>query len=85
MNEIIDMYNHQLFEALKERVKGHIKIKSQYDTYSIYILIRDGNIKCEYGVFNLDEKALNGTFNLEQEVNGIIKNYTKRILQEYLK
>ena len=85
MNEIIDMYNHQLFEALKERVKGHIKIKSQYYTYSIYILIRDGNIKCEYGVFNLDEKALNGTFNLEQEVNGIIKAYTNHILSQYLK
>ena len=85
MNEIMNMYNHQLYEALKEKIKGYINVKNNNQTNSIYILIIDGNIKCEYGVFNLDEKALNGTFNLEQEVNGIIKGYTKRILQEYLK
>ena len=47
--------------------------------------IIDGNIKFEYGVFDLDSKILNGTFNLQQEVNGVIKGYTKHILSQYLK
>ena len=85
MNEIMNMYNHQLYEALKEKIKGYINVKNNNQTNSIYILIIDGNIKFEYGVFDLDDKALNGTFNLEQEVNGVIKGYTKHILSHYLR
>lgn len=85
MNEIMNMYNHQLYETLKEKINWYIHVKNNNQTNSIYILIIDGNIKFEYGVFDLDSKILNGTFNLQQEVNGIIKGYTKHILSQYLK
>ena len=84
MDEILSIYNNLLFEALKEKVKGYVKVKNNSQTNSIYIAIDDGNLIYECGVFDLDSKALNGTFNLEQEVNRIIKGYTKYILSHYL-
>ena len=85
MNEILNIYNYKLYKALKEKVKGHIDVRNNNQTNSIHILIVDNNIRFEYEVVGLDEKTFNNTFNLEREINVIIKAYSSTILSQYLK
>lgn len=85
MDEILSIFNNKLYTALIEKVNGYVKVINNDSTNSIYISISYRNLKYECGVFDLYNKALNGTFNLDEEVNRIIKGYTKYILSHYLK
>ena len=85
MPEVYESYKNQLFNALKDKVKGYVLISINEDTDSLYVCISRGAHKFEYGVFELQNRMLFGTWDAEEIAKGILISYKRDILKHYLK
>lgn len=85
MSEIYNLYNHQIYEKLKEKVKGYVVVKTNAYQGSLYITISDFNIvRFCYFVGDLDSYILNGTWNADEITNQIVDKYKRYILNHYI-
>ena len=86
MNEIYSMYNHQIYEKLKEKVKGYVVVKTNDYHGQLYITISDFNIvKFCYVLNGLDNYILGQKeWNADTIANMIVEKYKRYILNHYI-
>lgn len=85
MEEVYGMFNHAIYEKLKEKVKCYVIVKNHIYDNRIAVTITDFNImKFSYMIEDIEQYVLYGNFDADKITDQIVNKYRRHILSYYL-